>query len=93
MKKARKKYNQEFKDDAVLTYLNGDQSQTELAQDLGINVNLIGRWVKEHKKTEEKKRYPNESAQQKINWLEKDNARLRQHNEILKKSIGIISHV
>ncbi len=44
---ARKKYSKEFKLDAVSLVLEQDYSRTEAARSLGINANMLGRWVKE----------------------------------------------
>lgn len=46
---ARKKYSQEFKLDAVSLVLDQHYSRAEAARSLGLNQNLLGRWVKEHK--------------------------------------------
>ena len=42
-KPTRRKYDQEFKEEAVRLVLEG-QSATEVAADLGIGVNLLYRW-------------------------------------------------
>jgi len=46
--KSRKKYSKEFKLDAVSLVLEQDYSRIEAARSLGINANMLGRWVKEH---------------------------------------------
>ncbi|MBN4059718.1 MAG: hypothetical protein COA71_00010 [SAR86 cluster bacterium] len=46
---ARKKYSQEFKLDAISLVLDQYYSRAEAARSLGLNQNLLGRWVKEHK--------------------------------------------
>lgn len=43
----RKKYSKEFKLDAVSLVLEQDYSRIEAARSLGINANMLGRWVKE----------------------------------------------
>jgi transposase len=45
----RKKYSTEFKLDAVSLVLDQHYSRAEASRNLGVNPNLIGRWVKEHK--------------------------------------------
>ena len=45
---ARKKYSKEFKLDAVSLLKNQNYTRTEVARSLGINANMLGRWVKEH---------------------------------------------
>jgi len=44
----RKKYSKEFKLDAISLIIDQDYSRTEAARSLGINANMLGRWVKEH---------------------------------------------
>ncbi len=43
----RKQYTKEFKLDAVSLVTDQGYSRTEAAQSLGINANMLGRWVKE----------------------------------------------
>ncbi|MFC1356841.1 MAG: transposase [gamma proteobacterium symbiont of Phacoides pectinatus] len=45
--KTRKKYSKEFKLDAVSLVLEQDYSRAEAARNLGINAQMLGRWVKE----------------------------------------------
>ncbi len=50
--KSRKKYSKEFKLDAVSLVLEQDYSRAEAARNLGINAQMLGRWVKEHQADE-----------------------------------------
>ena len=43
----RKKYSKEFKLDAVSLVKEQNYKQSEAAKSLGINVNMLGRWIKE----------------------------------------------
>ena len=43
----RKKYSKEFKLDAVSLVKEQDYKQSEAAKSLGINTNMLGRWIKE----------------------------------------------
>jgi len=43
----RKRYSKEFKLDAVSLVLDQNYSRTEAARSLGINTNMLRRWVKE----------------------------------------------
>jgi transposase-like protein len=43
----RKKYSKEFKLDAVSLVVDQKYSQSEAAKNLGINPNLLGRWIRE----------------------------------------------
>ena len=44
----RKKYSKEFKLDAVSLVLDQSYSRVEAARSLGLNSNMLGRWVSEH---------------------------------------------
>jgi len=44
----RKKYSKEFKLDAVSLVLDQSYSRAEAARSLGLNSNMLGRWVSEH---------------------------------------------
>jgi transposase len=48
----RKKYSKEFKLDAISLVLEQGYSRTEAAKSLGINANILSRWIKEHQKDE-----------------------------------------
>ena len=45
---SRKKYSKEFKLDAVSLVLDQKYTRAEAARSLGINQNMLGRWIKEH---------------------------------------------
>lgn len=44
---ARKKYSKEFKLDAIALVIEQNYSQAEASRNLGINPNMLGRWIKE----------------------------------------------
>jgi transposase len=44
----RKQYSKEFKLDAISLVAEQGYSRAEAARSLGINANLLGRWIKEH---------------------------------------------
>ncbi len=45
----RKKYSKEFKLDAVSLVVDQNYSRVEAARSLGLNSNMLGRWVAEHR--------------------------------------------
>ena len=45
----RKKYSKEFKLDAIALVTEQGYTRAEAAQSLGINTNMLGRWINEHK--------------------------------------------
>ncbi|WP_026179669.1 transposase, partial [Hahella ganghwensis] len=46
----RKKYSKEFKLDAISLVLDQGYSQTDAARSLGITPNMLGRWIREHRR-------------------------------------------
>ena len=47
MKNTRRKYSAEFKQEAVALVQQSNQSITHIASSLGINDNMLRRWIKE----------------------------------------------
>ena len=43
----RKKYSKEFKLDAIALVVEQNYSQAEASRNLGVNPNILGRWIKE----------------------------------------------
>ncbi|MFV0387186.1 MAG: transposase [Pyrinomonadaceae bacterium] len=73
-----KKYDEEFKREAVKKYLDG-QSVASISRELGVNENTIHKW---------KKDYLAETVEdsEAIRELRKRNLELEMENEILKKA-------
>lgn len=84
----RKRYTQEFKEEAVKLVLEQGYSQTETAKRLGIGFVNLHRWVKEFRGNGEVKlSKPKRSAEQEeLAELRKENKRLKLEREILKKA-------
>ena len=87
----KKYYSPEFKQEAVLlAESSGNKSQ--VARDLGINATMIGKWQRQLQ-TEGKKAFPGQGKpkDEEMAQLKRDNRRLQQEVEILKKAVGIFS--
>jgi len=85
----RKKYSKEFKLDAVSLVLEQDYSRAEAARGLGINANMVGRWVKEHQADDGQAFRGNGKLtpeQQELRDLRAQVKRLQMEKEILKKA-------
>ena len=48
----RKKYTKEFKLDAISLVVEQGYARSEAAKNLGINPQMLGRWIKEHQNDE-----------------------------------------
>lgn len=81
-------YTLEFKESSAKLAATSEQSISQSAKDLGINVNTLHGWVKKY--------YPNNKPSQselttrelseELKRLRKENARLKQERDILKKA-------
>jgi transposase-like protein len=84
---ARKKYTQEYKDEAVELVISSGRPIVEIARDLGINEATLGGWVskaKESGKVKEKPLGTDERAR--LKELEEENRRLKMERDFLKKA-------
>jgi len=85
----RKKYSKEFKLDAVSLVLEQGYTRPEAARSLGINTNVIGRWVREHQAGDGQAFRGNGKLtpeQEEIRSLKVQVKRLQMEKEILKKA-------
>lgn len=86
MGSTRRKYTQEYKDEAVALVLGSDRSIAEVAKSLGINEGSLGNWVKKAKETGEAEEKPlTVSERAELAELRKKNAQLQMDNAFLKK--------
>jgi len=93
MKKKRRKYTQEFKEEAVKLITEQGYQITEAARNLGVNENMLGRWKRE---TEGVGEAPpglqsGMAMQSELNHLRKENKRLKMEREILKKAAAFFA--
>lgn len=87
----RRKYTKEFKEEAVgLSESSGNKSQ--VAHDLGIHMSMLRRWKLELQQ-EEKKAFSGKGKprDEEMVQLKRENRRLQEEVEILKKAVGIFS--
>ncbi len=87
-KKTRRKYTQEFKEEAVKLITNQGYSFAEAGRNLGVNPNQLSRWKREIEAVGVDGLSPasSVSVQAELKRLRKENKRLRQEREILKKA-------
>jgi len=93
MKKKRKKYTQEFKEEAVKLITEQGYQIAEAARNLGVNENMLGRWKREIEGGgEEAAGLAGGTAMQaELNRLRKENKRLKMEREILKKAAAFFA--
>ena len=96
MSRKNRYYPPEFKQEALELLATGEYSMAQLETKLGITPGLLRQWRRnaEHKgKNVSPKGEPKTpaEAEARIRQLERENARLRQEREILKKAMAIFS--
>ena len=80
-----RKYTIEFKLDAVRLALSSDQSEAQVALDLGLNEPSLYNWISQYRASILDA--PNTmSPEQEYAELKKENAQLKQEREIIKKA-------
>ncbi len=85
-KKTRRKFDTNFKREAVVLWQNSGKPAQEIAQELGVREGQLYEW--------RKRAIPavaQDDLQAEVIALRKENAHLRQQRDILKKTLGIIS--
>lgn len=93
MKKTRRRYDREFKLQAVKLVEEKNQLLSEVARNLGININVLSRWRKEFREKSEKAflEGPLTPEQIEIRRLKKELADVKTDRAILKKALAIFS--
>ena len=86
MKKKRKQYTQEFKEEAVKLINEQGYQATEAARNLGINISVLRRWKNEIEGAES---CGTDAA---LKSLRKEVKRLKMEREILKKATAFFAN-
>jgi transposase len=91
---SRRKYDKEFKLNAVRLTTTGGQRVTEVARDLGIDTNMLHRWRNQFK-GDGVGAFPGKGRltpqDEQIRRLERDLKNVAEERDILKKALGIFS--
>ena len=97
----RKRYSEEFKEDAVRKVLKSDETMIVLSGQLGVGKDTLRRWVKERGITdnnnlETKSEQSSRSSVTQAEWeeikrLRKENAQLKMEREILEKATAFFA--
>jgi transposase len=92
MGKPRKQYTTEFKIETVRLYETSGKSASQIERELGIGAGNIWRWKRKYG-SDVQPDAPGDRAteQERIRELERENERLRQERDILKKAVAIFS--
>jgi transposase len=96
VKKARRRFDQQFKVDAVRLVAESGNAVAEVARNLGIGRNQLDRWMKQLQgKKSPQAAFPgngNIGADKKeLEELRRELARVKEEREILKKAMAVFS--
>jgi transposase len=90
----RRKFNKEFKEEAVRLTMEGDRTLVSIARSLGIHENLLYKWKRQYEEDPDGS-FPGKGRlkpqDEDVMRLQKENAELRMEREILKKALAIFS--
>ena len=86
--KPRRKFDRNFKKEAVALWLNSGKSAREIALELGSREKRLYIWRQKFAPAPPAKQADLESE---LQTLRRENAQLRQQRDILKKTLGILS--
>ena len=91
----RKQYTEEYKNSAIRLVEESGRSVPAIAGDLGVKASLLYRWIAAKKRGQQRseKAFPGQgrSRDEELAALKKENQRLRQEREILKKALGLFT--
>ena len=90
MKKKRKQYTQEFKEEAVKLITERGYQATEAARNLGINISVLRRWKNEIEGAESCG--TDAALKAELKSLRKEVKRLKMEREILKKATAFFAN-
>ena len=89
-----RKYDKEFKEEAVRLALKGDRTQKSVAEGLGISRKILERWIHEYRKSKNSA-FPGKGKlkpeDEELHRLKRENAILKEEKEVLKKVLAIFS--
>jgi transposase len=92
--KQRRQYDKEFKKEAVRLVVEGKRRTTEVARDLGIEVNILHRWKREYEMDQEGS-FPGKGKQkpedEELRRVQKEMEEVREERDILKKALAVFS--
>lgn len=91
---SRRKFDSEFKKEAVRLVIEGGRPAAEVARGLGIHENLLHGWKKKYILDPEHP-FPGKGHlkphEEEFRKLQRENANLKEEREILKKALAIFS--
>jgi transposase len=98
MRKQKREYPAAFKEEAIKLVRSSGRSASDIERELGITSGLLSRWNLQQAKAAGEVIAPRSnqllgegSLAERVKQLERENARLQQEKEILKKAVAIFT--
>lgn len=85
-KRTKKSYTREFRESSAKLAIDSDQTVTQTAIDLGISRPTLAAWISQYSSQKKASSDPRSSVEAELHELRKENARLKQERDILKKA-------
>ena len=79
-------YSEDFKRSSAKLAVESEQSVSQTARELGININTLRSWIIKYYPKRPLLRQDGLSLQEELKQLKKENTRLKQERDILKKA-------
>ncbi len=87
-----KTYTTEFKESSVKLAVDSGQSIAQIARDLGLKQSTLRGWINKYGHKENLKMSAGVSIEEENQHLRKENARLKQERDILKKAAAYFAN-
>ena len=92
--KRRRRFDAQFKLDALRLMEQSDRTISDIAKDLGVRAEILYRWKRELEK-DPQQAFPGKGRlkpdQERLRQLEQELARVKQERDILKKALAYFS--
>ena len=92
MSKNRTTYSLEFKRSSAKLAVESEQSIAQIARELGVNTSTLYAWVIEYERSQGKEFKSDDTIAAEVRRLKKENSRLRQERDILKKATAYFAN-
>ena len=90
----RRKFDQEFKQEAVKLVVEGKRTVADVARSLGVHENLLHKWKRQYEEDPQGS-FPGKGRikpqDEELKRLRRENANLREEHAIFKKALAIFS--
>ena len=84
------RYTQEFKDSAIQLAVNSEESNLQIAKDLGISSQTLYSWIQKYKESHNLQSTTSRGSSKNKESLEEENRRLRKELSSVKKDREIL---